>query len=60
MLQQCSLSNNSSYTLLCFPMPPLNGHWASVIWRPDASDGVVDRLHWLGLGSKLLSVGVSQ
>lgn len=31
-----------------------------MIWRPDTSDRVVDRLHWLGLGSELLSVGVSQ
>lgn len=31
-----------------------------MIWRPDTSDGVVDRFHWLGLGSELLSVGISQ
>lgn len=31
-----------------------------MVWRPDASDGVVDGLDWLGLGSQLLSVGVSE
>ncbi len=31
-----------------------------MIWRPDTSYRVVDRLDWLGDGSELLSVGISQ
>lgn len=38
----------------------LNGHWAGVIWRPDTSDRVVDRLHRLGLRPELLAIGISQ